>query len=43
MSFAEPGISASSSGCTANGGTMNSFTSVIVSEAGRGGRAGRGG
>lgn len=30
--FAEPGVHAFSSGCTANGGTMNSFTSVIVSE-----------
>lgn len=31
MSFDEPGAFAYSSGCTANGGTMNSFTSVIVS------------
>jgi hypothetical protein len=30
--FDEPGIHAFSSGCTANGGTLNSFTSVIVSE-----------
>jgi hypothetical protein len=30
--FDEPGIPAFSSGCTANGGTINSFTSVIVSE-----------
>jgi hypothetical protein len=32
MVFDEPGIHAFSSGCTANGGTLNSFTSVIVSE-----------
>jgi hypothetical protein len=32
IAFDEPGIHAFSSGCTANGGTMNSFTSVIVSE-----------
>jgi hypothetical protein len=31
LPFAEPGIQAFSSGCTANGGTVNSFTSVIVS------------
>jgi hypothetical protein len=30
--FDEPGVNAFSSGCTANGGTINSFTSVIVSE-----------
>jgi hypothetical protein len=32
ITFDEPGIQAFSSGCTANGGTINSFTSVIVSE-----------
>ena len=32
MAFDEPGVYAFSSGCTANGGTINSFTSVIVSE-----------
>ncbi len=32
MVFDEPGINAFSSGCTANGGTINAFTSVIVSE-----------
>jgi hypothetical protein len=32
IAFDEPGIHVFSSGCTANGGTMNSFTSVIVSE-----------
>ncbi len=32
MVFDEPGIDAFSSGCTANGGTINAFTSVIVSE-----------
>jgi len=31
MTFDEPGTTAYSSGCTANGGTMNSFTSVVVS------------
>jgi hypothetical protein len=30
--FDEPGVQPYSSGCTANGGTINSFTSVIVSE-----------
>jgi hypothetical protein len=34
ITFDEPGAQAFSSGCTANGGTMNSFTSVIVSERG---------
>jgi hypothetical protein len=32
IAFDEPGIHAFSSGCTANGGTLNSFTSVIISE-----------
>ena len=32
MTVAEPGVAASSSGGSANGGTMNRFTSVIVSE-----------
>lgn len=31
IAFDEPGTFAFSSGCTANGGTMNSFTTVIVS------------
>jgi hypothetical protein len=30
--FDDPGIQTFSSGCTANGGTLNSFTSVLVSE-----------
>lgn len=30
--FDEPGINAFSSGCTADGGAINAFTSVIVSE-----------
>ena len=32
ITFDTPGTQAFSSGCTANGGTMNSFTSVIISE-----------
>lgn len=32
MVFDQPGVTDYSSGCTANGGTMNRFTSVIVSE-----------
>jgi hypothetical protein len=32
ITFDKPGAQAFSSGCTANGGTMNSFTSVIVAE-----------